>query len=196
MKIVDLTDAELIALGFMGDNVASGVRRIVNKVRASPDKLGSVTCFMVECYKQEAGQGDSPPSPTSPALSDAETLFSVLSNNSDARTVVAPDLISEYEMNFYYHGISGSPPKLLWRSNLESDPFPIPPAGTNFYTIPQKTAHGVFNTPLNELWDDTVVPQIKSSMKNRGLKYSAIKVLDRRGRGGGGRKPLVLSLYG
>jgi hypothetical protein len=84
-------------------------------------------------------------------------------------------MISEYEKNFYYHGISGDPPKLLWRSNLESDPFPIPPAGTNFYNIPQKTAHGVFNTPLNELWDDTVVPQIKASMKNRGLKYSAIK---------------------
>lgn len=129
---------------------------------------------MVECLEQAGRQGaprdhgtqppDSPLSPTSPTLS-----------NSDARTVVAPNLISEYEMNFYYHGISGSPPKLLWRSNLESDPFPIPPAGTNFYNIPQKTAHGVFNTPLNELWDDTVVPQIKASMKNRGLKYSAIE---------------------
>lgn len=140
---------------------------------------------MVECLKREAGQGaprddatqppDSPLSPTFPTLSDAETLFSVLSSNSDARTIVAPDLISEYEMNFYYHGISGNPPKLLWRSNLESDPFPIPPPGTNFYKIPQKTAYGVFKTPLNELWDDTVVPQIKASMKNRGLMYSAIK---------------------
>ena len=65
---------------------------------------------MVECLKQEAGQGaprddatqppDSPLSPTSPTLSDALTFFSVLSSNSDARTVVAPDLISEYEMNF------------------------------------------------------------------------------------------------
>lgn len=69
-----------------------------------------------------------------------------------------PDLISEYDMNFYYHGISGNPPKLLWRSNLESDPFLTPPPGTNFYKIPRKTAHGVFNTPINELWDDTIVP--------------------------------------
>ena len=78
---------------------------------------------MVECLKQEASRGaprgdatqppDSPLSPTSPTLSDAETLFSVLGSNSDGRTAVAPDLISEYEMNFYYHGISGDPPKLL-----------------------------------------------------------------------------------
>jgi hypothetical protein len=139
---------------------------------------------MVECLKQEAGQGaprddatqppKSPLSPTSPTLSNTETLFSILSSNSDAHTVGAPNLISEYEMNFYYHGISGNPPKLLWRSNLESDPFPIPPPGTNFYKIPQKTAHGVFNTPLNELWDDTIVPQIKTSMKNHSLKYSVI----------------------
>lgn len=77
-------------------------------------------------------------------------------------------------MNFYYHGISGNPPKLLWRSNLESDPFPIPPAGTSFYKIPQKTAHGVFNTPLNDVWD-TLAPGIIASMKARGLKYSALK---------------------
>jgi len=55
-KIVDLTDAELTALGFMGDNVAPGVKRIVDKVKASPDKLDSVTCWMVDCLRQEAGQ--------------------------------------------------------------------------------------------------------------------------------------------
>jgi hypothetical protein len=64
-----LTDPELIALGFMGDSaclyhhkrpfltdfcpylvdVAPGVKRIVDKVKASPDELGSksshVPCF-------------------------------------------------------------------------------------------------------------------------------------------------------
>ena len=47
-----------------------------------------------------------------------------------------PDLISEYEMNFYYHGISGNPPKLLWRSNLESDPFLTPPSRHQFLQDP------------------------------------------------------------
>ncbi|KIJ07751.1 hypothetical protein PAXINDRAFT_102825, partial [Paxillus involutus ATCC 200175] len=85
------------------------------------------------------------------------------------------DLISEYETNFYYHGISGDPPKLLWRSDLESNPFPIPPVGTNFYKIPKKTPQAVFNTPLNDVWDSTVAPQILESTKARGLTYSALK---------------------
>jgi hypothetical protein len=69
----------------------------------------------------------SPTFPTSPFLSEAETLYSELNNDSDPRTVVAPDLISKYEMNFWYHGVSGNPPKLMWRSDLETNPFPIPP---------------------------------------------------------------------
>ena len=88
--------------------------------------------------------------------------------------VVAPDLISKYEMNFWYHGVSGNPPKLMWRSDLETNPFPIPPPGTNFFKIPTKTAHGVFNTPLNAVWE-TVAPQILASMKANGLQYSALK---------------------
>ena len=98
-----------------------------------------------------------------------------LSNDSDARTIVAPDLISKYEMNFWYHGVSGNPPKLMWRSDLKTNPFPIPPPGTNFFKIPTKTANGVFNTPLNDVWDDTVAPRILASMKAHGLKYSALK---------------------
>lgn len=125
---------------------------------------------MVECLKQEASQSAQCDeiTPDTRPLGDAKTPLSF-------HTIVPPNLISEYEMHFYYHGISGNPPRLLWRSNLESDPFPTPPAGARFFSIPRKTAHGVFNTPLNKLWDNTVVPQIKASMKKRGIKYSAIK---------------------
>ncbi|KAI0640553.1 hypothetical protein C8Q79DRAFT_1107188 [Trametes meyenii] len=42
--------------------------------------------------------------------------------------------------------------------------------------IPTKTAHGVFGTPLNAVWD-TVAPQILESMKARGLEYSALKTV-------------------
>jgi len=107
-------------------------------------------------------------------LSLPPSAFSQLSNDSDAHTVVAPYLISEYEMNFWYHGVSGDPPKLMYRSDLETNPFPIPPPGTNFFKIPTKTAHGVFNTPLNAVWD-TVAPQILASIKAHGLQYSALK---------------------
>ncbi|KAJ7433076.1 hypothetical protein B0H11DRAFT_1889407 [Mycena galericulata] len=177
-KIVDLSDAELIALGFLGENVAPGVKLLVEQVKADPDRLGTVTCFMVDCVKRKylTILSCSPLlPPTYPTLSEAEILYSELSNDSDARTVVAPDLISKYEINFWYHGVSGNPPKLMWRSDLETNPFPIPPPGTNFFKIPTKTAHGVFNTPLNDVWDDTVARRILASMKARGLKYSALQ---------------------
>lgn len=168
-KIIDLSDAELIALGFLGENVAPDVKHIVDRVKASPRHLGTVTCYMVDCLKRRVqAQQDAP------QLSEAETLYLELSNDSDAHSVVAPDLISKYEMNFWYHGISGNPPKLMWRSDLETNPFPIPPPGTNFFKIPSKTVHGVFNTPLNNVWKE-VAPRILASMKAHDLKYSALQ---------------------
>ncbi|KAH9932743.1 uncharacterized protein BXZ73DRAFT_89899 [Epithele typhae] len=186
-KIVDLSDTELITLGFLGEDVAPSVKRIVDQVKANPDHLGTVTCFMVDLFKrkypvkvppQDATHLPvspvSPVSPTSSIPSEAQTLRPILGDDSVARTVVAPDLISQYEMRFWYHGISGDPPKLMWRSDLETNPFPLPQPGSNFFTIPAKTAHGVFNTPLNHVWHD-VAPRIIASMKARGLKYSAVK---------------------
>jgi hypothetical protein len=133
---------------------------------------------MVDCLKRQypvqAPPQDATQPPTSSTISEAEALYSELSNDSDARTIVAPDLISKYEMNFWYHGISSDPPKLMWRSDLETNPFPIPPPGTNFFKLPTKTAHGVFKTPLNDVWRDTVAPRILASMKAHGLKYSAL----------------------
>ncbi|CAA7269372.1 unnamed protein product [Cyclocybe aegerita] len=93
-KIVDLSDAELIALGFLGENAAPDVKRIVETVKARPDHLGTVTCFIS--------------------------------------------------------------------------------SATRFFKIPTKTAHGVFNTPLNDVWHDTVAPRILALIKARGLKYSML----------------------
>ncbi|KAF8259529.1 hypothetical protein EI94DRAFT_1773914 [Lactarius quietus] len=185
-KIVDLTDEEARTLGFLGQNVAPGVRVMVEKVRADPENLGTTTCFQLDCLNRRysaqpprqdvVGSPVSPTFPTSPTISEADTLYSQLSNDSDALTVVAPALISKFEMTYWYHGISGDPPKLMWRSDLETNPFPIPALGDRFFKIPQKTSHGVFNTPLNAVWD-TVAPQILVSMKTRGLKYSALKTV-------------------
>ncbi|PPR03819.1 hypothetical protein CVT26_000995 [Gymnopilus dilepis] len=94
--------------------------------------------------------------------------------SSDAFTAINPDLISKYESKFWYHGISSYPPDLLWRSDLETNPIPHPPPGARFFKIPTKTAHGVFDTPLNNVWDN-VAPKIIASMKDHGLKYSALK---------------------
>ena len=86
---------------------------------------------------------------TSSTLSDTRTLFSQLSIDLDTHTIVILNLILKYEINFYYHGVSGDPPKLLWHSDVETNPFPVPSPGTNFFKIPTKAAHGVFKTPLN-----------------------------------------------
>ncbi|KAF6758906.1 hypothetical protein DFP72DRAFT_961530, partial [Ephemerocybe angulata] len=102
--------------------------------------------------------------PHDATLSAAETLYSI----------VAPHLISKYERAFYYNGISGDPPELLWRSDFESKPYPTPPPGARFFHVPSKTAHGVFGTLLNAVWD-TVGAQIVAAMKARGLQYSALK---------------------
>ena len=138
-----------------------------------------VDCFIRRYPAQAPPQGATEPLssstfPASPTISEVETLYSQLINDSDALTIVAPDLISKYEKNFWYHGISSDPPQLMWRSDLETNPFPIPPPGTHFFKIPTKTAHGVFNKPLNRVWD-IVAPQILASMKTHGLQYSALK---------------------
>ena len=112
-------------------------------------------------------------SPTS-TVSDADTVFSRYSSNSLALTVVTPDLISKYERDFYYHGLSGSPPPLLWRSDLEESPFPVPAPGDRYFSIPVKTAHDAIGTPLAAVWP-TVGPAIVASLKSRGIKYTAVK---------------------
>ncbi|KAG9016242.1 hypothetical protein FRB90_003634 [Tulasnella sp. 427] len=189
-KIVELSEEQLIILGYLGDNALPGIRDMVKKIRADPERLGSVTCFQVDCLMrtytsaQPPAQGavgpppTSPTSqsfPTSPVVSETETPFSQLSNNSATFTVVAPDLISQFEINFWYHGISGNPPKLLYRSDFETNHFPIPGLGDRFFRVPTKTAYGVFGTPLNEVWDTTVAPQIQALMKSHGVKYSSLK---------------------
>ncbi|KAJ3723572.1 hypothetical protein DFJ43DRAFT_647021 [Lentinula guzmanii] len=158
-------------------DVAPGINRLVKEVKAYPAHLGNVTCFIVDVANRkypaqaQASPQDaalvpaSPISPISPTVSEAKTLYSELSIGSDALVVVARDLIPQYEEKFYCHGVSGNPPQLMWRSNLETNPFPIPAPGTNFHKIPTKTAFGVFNTSLNEVRDDSVAPKILASMK-------------------------------
>ncbi|KAH9004113.1 hypothetical protein EDB86DRAFT_3062455 [Lactarius hatsudake] len=154
-KIVDLSDEELNTLEFLGKNVAPGVKAMVEKVRADPVHLGTVTCFMVDClnrrYSAQAPPQDAVSSPTSPSLSPFPRL------QPSARPIPS----TRSSMHYWYHGISGNPPKLMW---------------PRFFKIPNKTAHGVFDTPLNAVWG-TVAPQILESMKAHGLKYSALKTV-------------------
>jgi len=80
-------------------------------------------------------------------------------------------MISDHERKFYYRGISSDPPVLIWRSDFFDKPFPVPEG--RFGYSPTKTAHGVFNTRLNEVWH-TVVPLIITELKKHLIRYSAI----------------------
>ena len=85
--------------------------------------------------------------------------------------VVSPYHITDWEKANYYHGLSANPPELLYRSDLQENPFPVPQG--RFPLLPLKTIHGVFGTPLNDVWD-LVAPQICGLLKSRKIRYSAI----------------------
>jgi hypothetical protein len=89
-----------------------------------------------------------------------------------AATPVAPYVLSDWGRTTYYNGISTDPPEFLYRSDLLENPFPIP-KGRHPHP-PTKTVHGVFNTPLNAVWD-TVAPQICELLKAREIRYSALQ---------------------
>ena len=85
----------------------------------------------------------------------------------------SPYVPSDWERTTYYSGISPDPPELIYRSDFLENPFPIP-KGRHPY-LPTKTAHGVFNTPLNAVWG-TVAPQICECLKALKIRYSSINV--------------------
>ncbi|KAJ3501099.1 hypothetical protein NLJ89_g9492 [Agrocybe chaxingu] len=166
-RIIDVSDEELTTLGFLGPNVAPGVEAMIRKVKANPTHLGNTTCFVADClrrkYPVRASPHDateplgSPTFPTSPTVSEADIVYSLLSNNSHALTAPSP----------------ADPPKLMYRSDLETNPFPTPTPGARFFKVPTKTAHGVFGTRLNTVWH-TVAPLILQAIKAHGLQYSAL----------------------
>ncbi|EJD45770.1 hypothetical protein AURDEDRAFT_26470, partial [Auricularia subglabra TFB-10046 SS5] len=89
-------------------------------------------------------------------------------------TVIAPALVSAFEAKHYWHGISDDPPELLYRSDLEGNPFPRPEPGANFFKIPVKTASGTWGTAMNDqVWRD-VVPVNVGLFKKRSIAYSVL----------------------
>ncbi len=68
-----------------------------------------------------------------------------------------------------------TPPELLYRSDLATNPFVVITKGT-FSVIPEKTVHGAFNAILNPIWRDTVAPAIIALLKEekRGIRLSTL----------------------
>ena len=79
----------------------------------------------------------------------------------------------EYERTSYYNGITGDGdhPDLVYRSDFLTSPFPKP-VGRHAH-IPIKSLRGVFDTPLNGVWD-AVGPHIRDLFKARQIRWSFI----------------------
>ncbi|KDQ61631.1 hypothetical protein JAAARDRAFT_54988 [Jaapia argillacea MUCL 33604] len=79
----------------------------------------------------------------------------------------------EYERLSYYNGITGDGdhPELVYRSDFLTTPFSRPIG--RHPSIPVKSLRGVFDTPLNSVWD-TVGPQILNLIKAREIRWSSV----------------------
>lgn len=80
---------------------------------------------------------------------------------------------SEYERASYYNGITGDSdhPVLVYRSDFATTPFPKPTG--RHASIPIKSVRGVFDTPLNRVWD-TAGPEIRDLIKARNIDWTSI----------------------
>ncbi|KAJ7484702.1 hypothetical protein FB451DRAFT_1169725 [Mycena latifolia] len=102
----------------------------------------------------------------------ASSVSSDLSFASDS-TVVSPHTPDEYEKKTYYNGITGDSdhPKLVYRSDFLTTPFPKPDG--RYAHIPVKSLRGVYNTPLNDVWE-TVGPKIMDLLISRKINLSSV----------------------
>jgi hypothetical protein len=98
--------------------------------------------------------------------------LSALTLASDA-TAVSQYTPNEYERTSYYNGITGDGdhPELVYRSDFLTTLFSKPVG--RFAHIPVKSLRGVFDTPLNGVWD-TVGPEIRDLIKARNINWSSV----------------------
>jgi len=105
-------------------------------------------------------------------MSAVSSNISALTLTSDA-TVVSQYTPDKYERTSYYNGITGDGdhPELIYRSDFLTTLFPKPVG--RYAHIPVKSLRGVFDTPLNGVWD-TVGPEICDLIKARKCNWSSI----------------------
>jgi hypothetical protein len=88
-------------------------------------------------------------------------------------TVVSKYTPSEYERTSYYNGITGDGdhPTLVYRSDFDTTPFSK--SVERFANIPVKSLRGVFDTPLNGVWE-TVGPKICDLIMAQKINLSSV----------------------
>jgi hypothetical protein len=110
----------------------------------------------------------------SPTLSPVLAVSSALTFASDT-AVVSQYTPTGYERTTYYNGITGDDhPELVYRSDFLTTPFPKPVG--RYAHIPVKSLHGVYDTPLNGIWE-TVGPKIVDLITTRKINWSSVDPL-------------------
>ncbi|KAJ3892117.1 hypothetical protein GG344DRAFT_64900 [Lentinula edodes] len=81
--------------------------------------------------------------------------------------------VSEYEKSSYYNGTTGDAdhPNLVYRSDFLTTPFPEPVG--RHVSLLIKSLRGVFDTPLNGVWD-SVGPQIIDLLNARKIDWTSV----------------------
>ncbi|KAJ7773390.1 hypothetical protein B0H16DRAFT_1714280 [Mycena metata] len=168
---MEFTEEELRQAGLLGDgDLLSKCFKLcatIQRFLASPSSTSPIHMWT---YPFTSSSQNPLSSPASPTLCDASTAFSALGIGSDV-TRVSAHQPSPWEKSAYYHGVSVEPPELLYRSDYLDTPFPHPQG--RIQNLSNKTAHGVFNTPLNAVWH-TVAPKIRDMLKALKIRYSVI----------------------
>jgi hypothetical protein len=107
----------------------------------------------------------------SPTLNLVSAVSSALTFASGT-AVVSQYTPTEYERTTYYNGIIGDDhPELVYRSDFLTTPFPKPVG--RYAHIPVKSLHGVYDTPLNGVWE-TVGPKIVDLITTRKINWSSV----------------------
>ncbi|KAH9167356.1 hypothetical protein EDB89DRAFT_1997768, partial [Lactarius sanguifluus] len=160
------TEAELKDAGLLGEDVSDVAAQALKTMRSRPDLL-RLSIFTLLCIDSVARQNKG-----SPTLSTVSAVSSVLTFASDT-TVVSRHTPTEYERTSYYNGSTGDGdhPELVYRSDFLTTPFPKP--DDRYAHIPVKSLHGVYDTPLNGVWE-TVGPKIVDLIMTRKINWSSV----------------------
>ncbi|KAJ8495501.1 hypothetical protein ONZ45_g12825 [Pleurotus djamor] len=82
--------------------------------------------------------------------------------------------VSEDEAYAYYHGISHSPPKLLYRSDLLTNPWVPQPVGPGTWPA-RKQVLAVFRHPLADVWEE-MGPKLLDILDHEHVDWSTVDV--------------------
>ncbi|KAI0787707.1 hypothetical protein C8Q74DRAFT_1253335 [Fomes fomentarius] len=160
------TEAELNKAGLLGEGLSEVAAQAIKTMTEHPELL-KLSLFTLECINLHAQQRKGP-------SSDATmSNLSALTVASDVTEVVSQHEPDTYERTSYYNGITGDGdhPALVYRSDFLTRPFPKPVRRHAY--IPVKSLRGVFDTPLNSVWD-AVGPQIRDIINSRKIHWSSI----------------------